>query len=181
MKALFISLLCLASVSAFALEEGQIVMTTPKVQNYNADKSNITEAGLTYSSINDGSAFATVGVIHEWDNGFGLGVRGYLPIGFQHQEQAYLGNVVARFIILNEIDQMFIEGSMGQGFFNGKNEGQPFYTIGAGFGYMHKFTDKLAAGGILGIDYSDKRITDDLLYNDRTLYSKVSVFGSYYF
>jgi hypothetical protein len=181
MKSFLITFLCFITTSVWAADVGQITMVAPKAAALVPEKSNITEAGMNYSSLNDGSLFATIALVHEWDNGFAAGVRGFLPMQYTKQEQAYMGQVLGRFIILNDIDQMYIEGTLAQGFFNGSNDGMPFFTLGTDYGYMHKFTDKLAAGGSLGLDYSDRRITGDTLYNQRTLYSKLSIFGAFYF
>src|SRR5665213_2080635 len=172
MKAIFFTLLCFVTSAAFAADDvGQITMVAPKAASVSTEKTNITEAGFHYTSINDGSAFATVGLIHEFDNGFAIGARGFLPMQYTKQAQAFMGQAIARFILLNEIDQMYVEGTIAQGFFNGTENGQPFATLGADYGYMHKFTDKIALGGSLGMDYSGQRITQDTVSDQRTLYS----------
>lgn len=181
MKAILLPLLFLVSMSAFAIQEGQSTMSAPTAATVSTEKANLTEAGFHYSSINDGSAFATVGLIHEFANGFALGMRGFLPMQYTKQSQAYMGQLVSRFILLNENDQMYIEGTMAQGFFNGTYSGMPFVTIGADYGYSHKINNQIALGGSLGIDYSNQRITQDDMTNRRTLYSKFSLNGSYYF
>ena len=174
-------IVCLFSSFASAAETGQITMSAPRTESLSTEKSNLTEGGFNYTSLNEGSMFSTVAVIHEFDNGFALGARGFFPMQYTKQSQAYMGQAVARFILLNEIDQMFIEGTLAQGFFNGTKDGVPFVTLGSDYGYMHKFTDKLAAGGSLGLDYSNQRITQDTVTGQRTLYSKISLYGTYYF
>jgi hypothetical protein len=188
MKSFALVLVTLFAGAAFAADTGQITMQAPKTQTLMEDKANITEAGFHYSSINDGSAYATVGVVHEFDNGFALGVRAFLPVEFNNQAQAYIGEAMGRFILYNEVDlamnsldQMYIEGTLAQGFFNGEGDGHPFVLMGADYGYMHHFTDKFAAGGNLGLDYSGQRITHGDYSNDRTLYSKLTLLGSYTF
>lgn len=181
MKSFSLALIAFFASSAFAADVGQITMSQPQTESLTLENSNVTEAGLRFSSVNDGSVYATVGVIHEFENGFGLGVRGYMPVEFKNQSQAYMGEIVSRFMLLNAEDQMYIDGSLTGAFFNGKGNGEGFALIGAEWGYKHQFTPQIAAGGNIGVDYSDRRVSDNTISNDSTLYSKASVFGAFYF
>jgi len=182
MKSLLLFIMSFTSFSAFAAtNDGALVMPAPQRTESVTDQVNFAEFGFQYSSINDGSADAAIGALHEWPNGFALGFRALLPMSFTNQAQAYMGEIVSRFMILNEGDQMYVEPTVGYGYFN-SIQGGHFTTIGAGFGYMHKFTRTLALSGLLGVDYSSSRVSGDtVISGSNVLYNKVMVSGSYYF
>lgn len=183
MKSVVLSLVSIVSLSAFAASnDGALVISTPQAGMIEKPMgmSDFTEFGFQYSSLNDGSPYATVGMIREWDNGFAFGARGMMPMTYSKQAQAYVGQVLARFILLNTVDQMYIEPTLAFAHFNGDDSAN-FLMYGASYGYLHKFTKTLAAGGSLGVDYANSRVTRDTVLSQGTLYNKFSVVGSYYF
>lgn len=179
MKSLLLILVC-ASSFAFAAQEGEITMRTPGEQS-TLTAQNLTEGGVSYTSLNDGSAYATVALIHEWSSGFGLGVRGFLPMQYTKQDSAYMGQVLARFIILNDANQIFVEPTVTQGFFNTPSQTLAFTNAGFDIGYQRQIRPDISVGGRLGADYSNSRITGGELATASTIYNKIAVTGAYYF
>ena len=181
MKNLVLALACVLSFSALAATDVGVISTTTDSVVTPSDRSNFMEAGMQYSSMNEGTPFATVALVHEWKNGFALGARGLLPMAFAKQAQSYMGQIMMRFILLNEGDQVFVEPTISQGYFNGVEEGRLFATVGMNVGYTHNIKKLWSVGGMLGVDYSPSRISRDEITNRSTLYNKVAVTGSYYF
>jgi hypothetical protein len=180
LKKLICLLACLPAF-AFAAQEGEITMksTAPAAPGLS---SNLTEAGFAYSSINNGSAFATVAILHEWDNGIALGARGLLPMQYTKQASAYMGQLLARFMVLNDTNQIFIEPTLTQGWFNDTFKTMAFGMFGADFGYQRQINSQFAVGGRIGMDYSRQRITQDTILSDTdVIYNKIAVTGAYYF
>lgn len=102
-------------------------------------------------------------------------------MSFTKQAQAYMGQILARFILLNEGDQIFIEPTITQGYYNGEYQGGMFANLGGGIGYTHNYKKLWSFGAILGAEYSPWRISRDRMIEGSTLYNKVAFTGSYYF
>lgn len=182
MKLLLVTLLAAFATTAFAAEEGQITMANPEPTTNSLWKGeNLTEASVQYSSINNGSVFAAVGLMHEWDNGFALGVRGYVPMQYTKQDAAYMAQIAARFLLMNDVNQMYVEGTVTEGFFNDAVGTNSFQMIGADYGFTRKITKEISVGGVLGIDFSPTRIAQDTTASGSTFYNKIAVVGNYYF
>jgi hypothetical protein len=172
----------LTAANAFAqIEVGQV--STRASQFTTAETlNNITEAGFQISSINDGSVFASLAVTHEFENGFDLGVRGLLPMEYRKQAQAYMGEVFGRFMMVNDVNQMYIETNLTQGFFNTNYGTVAFGMVGASYGYTRHIGKQFALGALIGVDYSPSQLSHDGVFNhSSTLYNHIGVSGGYYF
>ena len=186
MRGALVSLIFLAitaSPAAFAadLQGGEIKAPT---QNSTSDwdRQNLTEAGFQYSSLNNGTPFGTAGLFHEFNNGFTAGLRGYVPLQYSKVAQAYLGELVARFMLVNETNQMYLEGTFTQGFFNDQLGTMPFLMGGANYGYMRRINSDFKLGASIGVDYANARITQDSFSTGSPIiYNKIALSGSYYF
>lgn len=182
MKHLLLATLTLISGLAHATQEGQITMSAPAAQTSSGMKMNLTEVGLTYSSISNGMSFASVGVIHEYENGFSLGARGLMPLQFTDNSQIYMGQVVGRFMILNEANQIYVDTTLGLAYANQKDEGASFGVGGLAVGYLHQIQRDLKVGASLGADYSYRRIEDGtVVTTGGTLNNRLGINGTYAF
>jgi hypothetical protein len=96
--------------------------------------------------------------------------------------QAYLGELVARFMLVNEVNQMYLEGTATQGFFNDQQGTMPFLMAGANYGYMRRINSDFKLGASIGVDYANARITQDSFSTSSPIiYNKIALSGSYYF
>lgn len=182
MKLLAVSLLGLISSVAFAQIEVSQLSTNAHQVTQIMEHNNVTEAGFQMSSINNGSAFASLSVAHEFDNGFDLGIRGLLPMEYSKQAQAYMGQIYGRFMLVNDINQMYIEINGTQGFFNAPEGTDAFNMIGAGYSYTRHLTAQFAASALIGVDYSGTRLShDEVISSSPTFYNHIGVSGSYFF
>lgn len=181
MKMFLAMVIGLAAGSAMAAEESSI-STHPPQSAMVSTTNNLTEIGMEYSSINNGTPYATVGLIHEFSNGFSLGVRGDLPLQFASQSNSYIGQILGRFMLMNEINQMYLEPVLGEAFFNGVGPATNFAMFGLGYGYNRVLMKDLVVGAHVGVDYASARVVGDNVYSgERTFYSRIGLSGSYYF
>lgn len=166
---------------AMAAEESRISVHPPTSAMVSTTD-NFTEIGAEYNSINDGTPFATLGLIHEFANGFSLGVRGDLPLRFKSQGEAYLGQVLGRFMLMNEINQMYLEPTITEAFFNGIGGAVNFAMFGASYGYNRVIAKDLLVGAHIGMEYSSARVSQGQVFaGEGTLYSIIGLSSSYYF
>jgi hypothetical protein len=208
MKALFMSVLLVLSAKALAADTGAITYKstattstnnlsndvsardTARISTSAADldldtdeiKYNSTEAGFQYSSINNGSAFAHIAIIHEFKNGFSIGARGLMPMNYTSDSQIYQGQAFGRFIILNEITQMHIEPSITQVIVSDDAGTHPIPMFGAAYGISRIIKNNLAVGGQIGVDFAGDRIAhNEIRSGTSTIYNRLSVNGTYAF
>ncbi len=157
---------------------GMMVSQAQPVRN----AQNLTDFSLAYSSILKGSSYAGVGLMKEWDNGYALGVRGFMPLTFDKDTNVYMGQIALRMMLLNESNQIYVEPEYTQGFYNhvGQNTGY-FNMFGAVVGFNHPFNKNFTLGASLGVDYALQTVTEQRLTDTHTFYNKISVVGGYYF
>ena len=185
MKSSLIFILGLMVTGSLSAQEqvGKISMNPSGSVSPYSSRSNLTEGGYQHSSLSEGSDFATVAFLHEFDNGFTLGIRGFLPMQAK-PSQIFMGQAVGRFVLLNEINQLYIEGTAAEGYLARSAGGQTFQTFGLDVGLMRKITTDFALGASLGADYSNQFVSRELsevTANGGSLYSKVSLNGNLYF
>jgi hypothetical protein len=176
-------LLALGCGGAFAAPttEGQITMSQGAATAPASDGYNYGEVTMQYSSINNGSAFATVGGLHEFDNGFAVGARGYLPLQYV-QAQAYMLQAVGRFFLMNNENHLYVDGTLTYGFFNNRtSDTASFQMLGTEIGFSHNLDKQFSVGGEIGVDFSPYRIAQDTVSTARTFYNKIAVTGKYTF
>ena len=95
-----------------------------------------------------------------------------------------MGELVARFMLINDTNQMYVEGTATQGFFNDQYQygTTAFVMAGANYGYMRRINSDIKIGASIGIDYSTARISQDQLVTGAgIIYNKIALSGSYYF
>lgn len=176
MKMAFVCLLSVVSVNAFAQSE---ISASAKDMALVSSKNKTLEMGLDISSINNGTPFATVAYVHEFQSGFAVGGRGYMPLEFSNQKTAYLMQVLGRFMLINDINRAFVEAKLTQGFFN--EEPSLFAMIGGDFGYTRMITRDISVGLRLGADLSTSRISNNRIELSRTIFNHIGIDASYYF
>jgi hypothetical protein len=184
MRSLILICVSLFSLSSLALETqsaGQITSTLiPDVQIQ--PRQNLVEGGFTMSSINDGSMFLNACIAREFASWFTVGLRGLVPFAFDEDAQIYGVQLAPRINVLNDDNVVYGEGQLTQGFFNDAFDTTPFIMMGVSAGYAHKFVNGLTIGVSYGIDYSQSRIRDGVLFESTdSLYNKLAMTGGYYF
>lgn len=188
MKRLFSILLCTFATTAFAAETSTTStanttsLKTDVIDIVEAKATNLTDLSFQYSSLNDGTAFAGVGLMHEWMSGVALGVRGYLPLQYTRNLQMYMGEIALRLMIQNDLTQMYFEPTLTQGFFNDNSGQSSFGMAGLGYGFSRQINKQFSVGALLGVEYSGARIRNDqVTYGTPTFYNKIALTGGYYF
>ena len=195
MKAFFTAALVAFSVSSYAadttlstesltndIQDDSVGTTSTQLGRViNTTKYNTTEAGMTYSSMNNGTAFINIGVVHEFTNGFALGVRGGLPMQYSRDNQLYSGEILGRFMLLNETNRMYIEPTITQFLFNDNTGTNPFMAIGSNFAFVRQINKDMSVGGLLGANYASTRVVRGVWQDTEAINSQFGVTGSYAF
>lgn len=174
----------IAGFMAFAALAEDVGTVSSRVSSSDVVSStnNFTELGMEYSSINNGTPYASIGLIHDFANGFSVGARGDMPLRFNSQSNSYLLQILGRFMMMNTVNQMYLEPTLTEAVFNGNNGAINFLMTGLNFGYNRVIAKDLIVGAHIGVDYASDRISQDQIFaSERTLYSKLGVAGSYYF
>jgi hypothetical protein len=171
MRSLILICVSLFSLSSLALETqsaGQITSTLiPDVQIQ--PRQNLVEGGFTC-------------IAREFASWFTVGLRGLVPFAFDEDAQIYGVQLAPRINVLNDDNVVYGEGQLTQGFFNDAFDTTPFIMMGVSAGYAHKFVNGLTIGVSYGIDYSQSRIRDGVLFESTdSLYNKLAMTGGYYF
>ena len=175
-------LMTLASISAFTFAQSNAVSLNAKDLALVSSKSNTMEAGMAVSSINNGTVFATISYMHEYQEGYALGVRGNLPLEFSKQSNTYAVQGVGRFMFVNDVNRMYLEANLTQGFFNDIRGTKPFWMIGGDYGYARMITRQLSVGGRIGLDFATARLSrNEINRGASTLYNTIALEGSYFF
>lgn len=182
MRHLVFAALLSLSVIASATQEGQITMAAPAAVSSSDMKMSFSEVGFTYSSINNGMSFASVGMLRENLSGFAWGARGMMPLEFTENSQIYMGQLVGRFIILNEAQQIYIDTTGGLAYLNQPSGGIGFGVFGLAVGYLHQVQKDLRVGASLGADFSNQRIVGGVAFStDGTLNNRIGINGTFSF
>ncbi len=175
-----ITLLSLTALAESTLNSGTVSLSASEMALI-SPKSNTAEAGLETSSINNGTTFATIAMVHEFVGGYSLGVRGFVPMDFHGQSNAYMVQILARFMFMNDVNQLYAEPRLTQGFFNDTKDTIPFVMLGANMGYNRMLTKEISVGGHLGVDFASVRIAGNRTESGRLFYNNIGVGGNYYF
>lgn len=148
-----------------------------ETQTYN----NATEFGVMVSSINSGSQFTSLGLLHKFAGDWEIGVRGLLPMNLEREAQVYQGHAFLRYDFINQKNVLFLEGSIYQGLYS-RLGNELFAGFGGTYGFRRNFTRELNAGINLGADYSSSRISRDTIASSvGAFYTRMTVSGGYNF
>jgi len=177
--ALFVMLLTAAVYPAHAAENS--ILTTMRSGSIDFSKTKSLEAGMMISSLNSGTAFAQVAFNHEFGDWFTGGVRGLLPLDVTRSTKTYAAQFYGRFPLINTEDVAFIEPTVSQGFFSGRDSSSPFWMLGASYGYFRRLGGDYTAGFNFGADYSPSRVAGDkLVAGSSSIYTHITVTGGFY-
>lgn len=169
-----------SSISSMPSNEGQITMKTESAK-VDLTKYNSSEAGIGYSSIDNGTAFIQMALVHEFQNGFALGGRANLPMQYSRNQQIYSGQLLARFMIMNNVNKMYIEPALTQALLNGDYGNHTFLALGASYGFMREIKRDMILGARVGIDGSGTRVANGTFRESQTFYNSIALMGSYGF
>lgn len=138
-----------------------------------------TEAGVTVSSIRNGTTFASASLLRDMTRAFQLGLRGHIPMNFSDDLKVYEGEVLARWKFHMGTDTMALEGTFTQAIES--TDGNAFFgLIGASYSYFRKFSPELSGGIAVGADYKTNGRTA-LTDPDGGVYSRLAFLANYDF
>ena len=140
------------------------------------------ESSVSFSTINESSRFMSVAIVADFLPWFSIGVEGDLPTDFEKQEQFYMARLLSRVYLLKNNNEVYIQPSVSQGFFNSVGDSGRFESLGLLFGYMRTLTNDWEFGGKLGTQLVNTKFENgNISARENVFNSRFSVVGAYRF
>ncbi len=154
------------------------------------------EPSFTFSSINDGSRFISIGFTGRVSRWLRLGMEFDMPADFDEEAQLYQARVLGRIMLLDRKDKVYIQGAGTYAVFNytyadltgnqltPSSQTDGFYMLEAMAGYTRVLSPKWQIGGRMGVQYAQYSPALAATFNDwegEFFYNRVTVYGNYVF
>lgn len=178
MKYIFVAIVFLLVAPSFAEEN----LLKTEADATDTSRNYAMEPTFSISSINGGTRFVGVAIIADVASWLSIGLEGDLPFEFEKQDQIYNARMLGRIYLLNtDSNNIFIQGSLTQGFYNGRGDVTSFGSLGATIGFMQNINQNWDVGARLGAEYANARFEDGFATDQQTFYNRLSVVGAYHF
>ncbi len=163
---------------------------------YEKDSPYTLEPSFSFSSINDGSRFISVGFTGRVSQWLRLGMEFDMPADFDEQAQLYQARILGRIMLLDRKDKVYIQGAGTYAVFNydyvnadpniigPSNQTDAFYMLDAMAGYTRVLTSQWQVGGRMGVQYAEYSPALAANFQDwegEFFYNRFTVYGSYIF